>query len=203
MLLTLWLPIALYSAVTSITPGPNNLMLLSSGVRFGVRRSVPHMLGISIGGSFMVAMVGLGLMQVFHAWPLLQELLKWAGMAYLLWLAWQLARAPAPQESGSPGGTAASARPLGFWGAVAFQWINPKLWVMALGLFGTYLPAHSSMADVVTASVVFGIVNLPCISSWAVAGQGLRHWLQNPVALRLFNGGMAVALLASMLPVML
>lgn len=201
------LPIVLYSIVTSVTPGPNNMMLLSSGLRFGVRRSVPHMLGISIGGAVMVALTGLGLVSVLERYPLVQAGLKWGGLLYLLWLAWQMTRmtAPAPADADANVGEApdspAASRPLGFWGAAAFQWINPKLWMMALGLFGSYLPAHSGTAAVLAAALIFGVANLPCISVWAVAGQSLRRWLQNPTLLKLFNWSMAAALLASMLPV--
>ena len=203
------LPIVLYSVVTSVTPGPNNMMLLSSGLRFGVRRTVPHIAGIVLGGTFMVAMTGLGLASAMARYPLLQAGLKWGGLLYLLWLAWQMTRmtAPAPTAPGAPGdhggatAQAQHARPLGFWGAAAFQWINPKLWMMALGLFTSYLPAHSGTAAVLAASLIFGVTNLPCISVWAVAGQSLRRWLQNPALLKLFNWSMAAALLASMLPV--
>lgn len=201
------LPMVLFIVVTSVTPGPNNMMLLSSGVRFGVRRSVPHLLGVSWGGAFMMAMAGLGIAGLFARWPLLQTLLRWAGMAYLLWLAWQMTRMSAPQEPPATPADAADspnlqARPLGFWGAAAFQWINPKAWVMALGLFSTYMPAHSSTLAVLLAALLYGVINMPCVSVWAVAGQGLRHWLQHPPALRAFNWSMAALLLASMLPVL-
>ncbi|MDO5652491.1 MAG: LysE family translocator [Brachymonas sp.] len=176
------LPILLYAVVTSVTPGPNNMMLLSSGLRFGVRRTVPHILGIVIGGTFMVVLTGLGIASVLERYPLVQAVLKWGGLVYLLWLAWQMTRmaAPAPQTDAAHAADQAAssstptARPLGFWGAAAFQWINPKLWMMALGLFSSYLPAHSGTTAVVVASLIFGIANLPCVSVWAVAGHSLR-----------------------------
>jgi threonine/homoserine/homoserine lactone efflux protein len=203
-------PIVLYTVVTSITPGPNNLMLLSSGVRFGVRRSVPHVMGISIGAAVMVALTGLGLAQLFVRWPVLHGVLQGLGMAYLLWLAWQLTRMPAPREAEERAGEGhegegsspqeVRAQPLGFWGAAAFQWVNPKLWVMALGLYTTYVPAGSGVPMVLGAAALFGVINLPCVSVWAGMGQALRRSLRQPRVLKAFNWSMAVLLLASMAP---
>lgn len=220
--LTLTLSIVPYIVVMSVTPGPNNLMLLSSGVRFGAQRSLPHMLGISVGGAVMIVLTGLGLLELFQRHPLLQQGVQWGGMAYLLWLAWQMTRAPAPQEALEqealvPGGAAqqppghaqgassaeALARPLGFLGAAAFQWVNPKMWMMALGLLSAYLPPGQGVAAVALVALVFGVTNLPCISVWAIAGQHLRHWLQQPARLQAFNWSMAAALLLSMAPVLL
>ena len=192
------LSISLYCAVCSVTPGPNNLMLLSSGMRFGTRRTLPHMFGISIGAAILTMLCGLGLAQLFAQWPLLQTLLKWAGMAYLLWLAWGITRSSAPDAETSQG----QGQPLGFWGAAAFQWINPKAWLMSIGLISAYLPPQPSMLLVAAASILLGIVNFPCISVWALAGQSLRTWLQNPRALHLFNWTMAALLVVSMVPVL-
>lgn len=203
--LTLAMSIVPYIVVMSITPGPNNLMLLSSGVRFGAQRSVPHMLGISFGGAVMIVLTGLGLLEVFQRHPLLQQGVRWGGMLYLLWLAWQMTRAPAPQEPEAAGEGAVTqlAGPLGFWGAAAFQWVNPKMWMMALGLLSAYLPPGQGIAAVVLVALVFGVTNLPCISVWAIAGQRLRHWLQHPARLQGFNWTMAAALVLSMAPVLL
>ena len=206
-----YLPIALYVAVFSVTPGPNNLMLLSSGARFGLRRSVPHMLGISLGGALMVLLTGLGLVGVFVRYPVLQQALRWVGLAYLLWLAWQMTRSPAPESSrpatadtAAPTAAATQAdpqsRPLGFVGAAAFQWINPKLWMGALGLFTAYLPANPGSRAVILVSILFAFINIPCVSIWAAAGQQLQRLLQKPKTLLLFNWSMAVLLVASMLP---
>ena len=214
--LTLTLSIFPYIVVMSVTPGPNNLMLLSSGVRFGVQRSVPHMLGVSAGGALMILLTGLGLLEAFQRQPLLQQGVQWGGMVYLLWLAWQMTRASAPEEckvsdegewahaQGADGAPSVQAvRPLGFWGAVAFQWVNPKMWMMALGLLSAYLPRGQGAAAVALVALVYGVTNLPCISVWAIGGQRLRHWLQNPARLQAFNWTMAAALLLSMAPVLL
>lgn len=190
------LSIALYSAVCSVTPGPNNLMLLSSGMRFGVRRTLPHMVGISLGAAVLTLMCGLGLAEMFEIYPILQTVLKWVGMGYLLWLAWGIARSGAPESAQ----TQEQAKPLGFWGAAAFQWVNPKAWVMSVGLISAYLPAHPSLETIVIASIALALVNFPCISVWAVAGQKLRSFLQNPRSLQWFNWTMAGLLVLSMVP---
>lgn len=215
--IALTLSIVPYIVVMSITPGPNNLMLLSSGVRFGAQRSLPHMLGISIGGALMIVLTGLGLVGVFQRYPVLQQLMQWGGLVYLLWLAWKMTQASAPEEQrvvDADGAVAmvldqldrnalTSARPMGFVGAAAFQWVNPKMWMMALGLLSAYLPEGQGAMAVMVVALVFGLANLPCIAVWAVAGQHLRHWLQNPRALQWFNWSMAAALVLSMAPVLL
>ena len=126
----------LFCFVSSVTPGPNNLMLMASGANFGFRRSVPHMLGISIGFTLMVALVGLGLMQVFDAIPASYTILKVFSAAYLLWLAWKIANAGRPQ------GSQTGARPMTFLQAAAFQWVNPKAWTMALSAITLYAPTR-------------------------------------------------------------
>jgi len=123
-----------YAFVTSITPGPNNTMLLASGVNYGFVRSLPHVLGISIGFGVMVVGVGAGLGRLFEDYPSLYAALRIVGGAYLLYLAWQIATA-APMQDASPNG-----RPFGFWKAAGFQWVNPKAWIMAIGAITAYLP---------------------------------------------------------------
>lgn len=184
-----------FAFVSSITPGPNNLMLLASGVNFGFRRSVPHMLGIGIGFMLMVALVGLGLAGIFTAWPPALPMLKVAATVYMLWLAWKIAHAAAPEA------VASNARPLTFLQAAAFQWVNPKAWTMALGAIALYAPGQE-IAAVLWVALVFGLVNLPCVSSWTVMGLALKRALQNPVRLRYFNITMALLLVASLIPVL-
>jgi threonine/homoserine/homoserine lactone efflux protein len=136
MSLDLLLPLCAFAAVSSITPGPNNAMILASGLNYGFVRSMPHLFGICCGFSFMIFATGLGLHAVFEQFPLLQVILKYVGAIYLLWLAWKLAHA-APMSSEQ----ASLSKPMGFLGAAAFQWINPKAWVMSLGALTTYLPS--------------------------------------------------------------
>ncbi|TFF39500.1 LysE family translocator [Pseudomonas sp. RIT623] len=187
----------LFAFVSSITPGPNNTMLLASGVNFGVRRSIPHALGISVGFMVMVLAVGLGLGEVFKLWPALYTVLRYAGAAYLLYLAWKIA------TSGPLSGDAKGTRkPLGFWGAAAFQWVNPKAWVMAVGAITTYTPAQGYVFNVVVIAVVFALVNLPSVGVWVMFGSALRNLLRNPRAVVLFNVVMAVLLVISLYPLL-
>jgi Putative threonine efflux protein len=191
----LLLALLFYAFVSSITPGPNNLMLLASGVNFGFRRTLPHMLGIGAGFTLMVALTGWGLAGLFAAWPPLHTLLTLASVAYLLWLAWKIAHAAPPSAREAAG------RPLTFWQAAGFQWVNPKAWSMALTACTLYLPPGGSGSAVLAVALVFGAVNLPCVSSWAALGTGLRGWLADPVRLRAFNWTMAGLLIATLWPV--
>lgn len=190
------LALAAFAFVTSITPGPNNLMLMASGANFGVRRTVPHMLGVALGFVFMAVLVGAGLAQAFVAVPQLYTVLKAVSVAYLLYLAWRIATALPPGEAASTG------RPMTFLAAAAFQWVNPKAWAMALTAVSVYAPSQT-MAGIVGVAVVFGIVNLPSVGTWAVLGQGMRQVLTNPARMRVFNVLMAVLLVASLYPVLL
>lgn len=185
----------LFAFVSSITPGPNNTMLLASGVNFGVRRSIPHAMGISVGFMVMVLAVGLG--EVFKAWPPLYTVLRYTGAAYLLYLAWKIA------TSGPVGTASSSARkPLGFWGAAAFQWVNPKAWVMAVGAITTYTPAQGYVTNVIVIAALFALVNLPSVGVWVMFGSALRNLLQNPRWLMLFNVLMALLLVISLYPLL-
>lgn len=196
---------SLFSFVSSITPGPNNMMMLASGVNFGFRRSVPHWLGICGGFTFMLCAVGLGLHTLLADHPALYDLMRYAGSAYLVWMAWRLATAsaspasPASQDDDTP---SSEARPLGVLGAAAFQWVNPKAWVMAVTAMSAYLPARAQAIDVVALALLFGVINLPCVACWAGGGAALRRFLQDPLRLRIFNISMALALLASLYPML-
>lgn len=191
--------LAFYALSTSITPGPNNIMLTTSGANFGFRRTVPHMLGISLGFGFMLLVIGLGLGAVFLASPTVQAVMKAAGVAYTLWLAWTIAT--------SGGGTKADgmeARPMTFTGAALFQWINAKAWVMGVGAIALFsAPGPGLLRSVVMIALVFSLINLPCIAVWTLFGVWLRNLLRNPVWLRAFNVTMALLLVASMVPLLL
>lgn len=184
-----------FAFVTSVTPGPNNMLLLASGVNHGFRLTIPHMLGISLGHALMVFLVGLGLAGVFQAVPMLHSALKVLSVAYMLWLAWKIANSAAPE------GKAAKGRPFTFLQAAAFQWVNPKAWAMALGAVTVYAPDRALLTMVVVA-VVFCTVNLPSVSLWCAAGQGLRRWLDHPARLRAFNWTMAALLVLSLVPML-
>ncbi|WP_372611965.1 LysE family translocator [Aquicoccus sp.] len=187
----------LFALVSSITPGPNNLMLMASGANFGFRRSIPHMLGIGIGFVVMVFLVGAGLIQVFDAFPLSYTLLRIGSVGYLLWLAWRIANAAPPEDGAEPG-----AHPLSFLQAALFQWVNPKAWTMALTAVTLYAPDRS-MAAIALVALIFGAVNLPSVSTWTILGQQMRRILTNPARLRAFNRAMALLLVATLYPVLL
>ena len=184
----------LFCFVSSVTPGPNNLMVMASGANFGYRRTVPHMLGIGVGFSVMVALVGLGLMQVFDLYPAVRQGLMVACAAYLLYLAWKIAHA-APPEGGD-----ATGRPMTFLQAAAFQWVNPKAWVMAMSAVTLYAPDRN-LGAVLLIAAMFGLVCLPANSIWILLGQEVRRLLHRPGLLRAFNWTMAALLVASLIPV--
>lgn len=185
-----------FAFVTSVTPGPNNMMLLASGVNFGLRRSLPHMFGISLGFMLLVASVGLGLGQLFEQVPLLYNVLRYLGAAYLLYLAWKIANSGAPDSQSNTAG-----KPFSFLQAAAFQWVNPKAWIMAIGAITTYTPQENFVVNVLLIAALFALVNCPSVGLWTVAGSLLRNWLCNARALRIFNISMAVLLVASLYPI--
>ncbi len=184
-----------FAFVSSITPGPNNLMLMASGANFGFRRTIPHMLGISLGFTFMVLLVGAGLVQVFDRYPISHTVLKVLSVLYLLYLAWKIAHA-APAKGADAAGT-----PMTFLQAAAFQWVNPKAWAMALTATAAYAPDQTINAILLVA-LVFGAINLPSVSTWTVLGQQMARILTNPHRLLAFNWTMAALLVASLYPVL-
>jgi threonine/homoserine/homoserine lactone efflux protein len=191
------LAFVLYAFVSSITPGPNNTMLLASGVNFGIRRSLPHVSGITSGFGVLVLACGLGAGSVFELWPVLHDILKYAGALYMAWLAWKIANSGAPESAGT------KPRPFSFLQAAAFQWINPKAWIMAIGAVAAYTPAEGFFRNVIIITAIYCIVNFPCCFSWAAAGTLLRGFLAAPARLHAFNIAMALLLLASLYPVAL
>ena len=188
--------LVVFCLVSSITPGPNNLMLLASGVNFGFRRTIPHMLGVALGFALMVGRVGVGLDATFSRFPALLPAMRYIGAAYLLWLAIKLALA------GPIGDTQYSGRPLGFLGAAAFQWINPKAWVIAVSALTAFAVSENYTLSIVIVALVFGLVTLPCIVVWVLFGTAMRRVLSNPRFVRPFNIAMALLLVASIVPVL-
>ncbi|WP_283181093.1 MULTISPECIES: LysE family translocator [unclassified Pseudomonas] len=196
--LDLLLGFALFALVTSITPGPNNTMLLASGVNFGFNRTIPHMLGITCGFFVLVVAVGFGLGAVFQTYPLLYSVLRYVGAAYLLYLAWKIAHSGPVSESEK-----GESKPISYLGAAAFQWVNPKAWIMAIGAISTYTPMQGYFTNVIVIAAVFALINLPSVSVWAGCGTLLRNVLKDRRWLRLFNWGMALLLVASLYPLLL
>jgi len=195
--LDIFLALIVFAFVTSITPGPNNLMLLASGVNFGFRRTIPHMLGIGGGFLSLLLGVGFGLGALLAAWPALHTALKLAGGAYLIYLAWRIAMSRALSD-----GRAAEARPMTFLEAAAFQWVNPKAWVMAVTAMAVYTDPASQSPSVLIVAVAFALVNLPSVSTWAGFGTALRGFLSEPRRLKWFNIAMGVSLVASLWPML-
>src|ERR1700710_616964 len=178
----LFVALVVFGAVMAFTPGPNNIMVLSSGLTYGIRRSLPHIAGIAIGISFMVASMGLGLGAIFIAYPVLQTILKYAGIAYLIYLAGLIAMSGpvTPGQENQRG-------PMTFWAAVLFQWVNVKGWVMAIGIITAYsavarFPWNISMQ----AAVMFVMAGLSSLL-WTLFGSSLRSFLTSPTAVRIFN----------------
>lgn len=196
MALDVFLTLLLFAFVTSITPGPNNLMLLTSGVNFGFRRSIPHMFGIGSGFFTLLIGVGCGLGALIETMPVLYTVLKLAGGAYLLYLAYKIAM------SRSISNVDSRARPMTFVEAAAFQWINPKAWVMAVTAMATYTSPDAYFTTMMIVGIAFAVVNIPSVSSWAAFGQIMRGWLADPVRLKWFNIIMAVLLVASLWPML-
>lgn len=195
MTFDLFLAVATFAFVTSITPGPNNLMLLASGANFGLRRTVPHMLGVAIGFTVMIVALGLGLVALFERFPVAHDVLKGLAVVYMLWLAWKIAHASAPDTARTGG------KPFTFLQAAAFQWVNPKAWAMALTALTAYAPGQT-LASVGLVALIFGAINLPTVSAWALIGREMRRFLTSPRRLALFNWTMAAALIFSLWPVL-
>jgi threonine/homoserine/homoserine lactone efflux protein len=187
-----------FGAVMAFTPGPNNIMVLSSGLTYGFRRTLPHIAGIAFGISFMVAATGLGLGAIFIAWPFLQTILKYAGIAYLIYLASVIAMA-GPVTPGQDN----QAAPMTFWGAALFQWVNVKGWVMAIGIITAYAAVASFPWNIAMQAALMFLMGGLSSLLWTLFGTSLRPVLTSSRAVRAFNIVMAVLLLASLYPVLM
>lgn len=168
----LLLPLVSFAFVSSITPGPNNVMLSASGVAFGLQKTLPHLFGVSAGFTLLLVVCGSGVGALIAEFPALGVALKVLGTVYLLYLAWLMRNAFAPQTK------AAAARPLTFAEAAAFQFVNPKAWVMGVTAVSVFVPdIEPRWLAMVVVCAVFSLVNLPCICTWAVLGATLKSWL--------------------------
>src|ERR1700736_1657384 len=191
----LLLAFIVFAAVMYFTPGPNNVMLLSSALTYGFRRSLPHMAGITFGMGFMVAAVGLGLGTIFITYPVLQTILKYAGAAYLIYLAGRIAMSGpvTPGQDNRRG-------PMTFWAAVLFQWVNVKGWVMVIGTITAYAAIASFPWNIAIQVAVCLLLGVAATSIWTLSGSSLRSLMTSPKAVRGFNIVMAALLLASLFP---
>lgn len=185
----------LFVVVTLFTPGPNNTMLMTTGLNFGFRRGLPHLWGVALGFALMVLAVGLGLGAVFQAYPVAYVVLKYVGAVYLLYLAWQIATAGEIEEAGSSG------KPITFWQAAAFQWLNPKGWVMAVGAVSAYATVAAFPFNMVLMACLFGSLGILSSATWLGFGTGLKRLLTSPRAVRAVNVVLALLLVASLWPI--
>jgi threonine/homoserine/homoserine lactone efflux protein len=187
---------AAFCFVSGVTPGPNNLMLMTSGVNFGFRRTLPHLMGVVVGFCLMVALIGLGLDAIFSRFPAFLPAMRYLGAAYMLWLATKIALA-GPVREGEIRGA-----PLGFFGAVAFQWVNPKGWVIAISALTAYSVVDDYTRNVLIVALAYLAIGLPSSGSWALLGSSMRRALGDPRVARPFNLTMAALLVASIAPVL-
>jgi threonine/homoserine/homoserine lactone efflux protein len=193
---SLLIAFVIFATVMFFTPGPNNVMLLSSGLTYGFRRTVPHLAGIVIGFAFMIGAVGLGMGTIFITYPVLQTVLKYAGAAYLIYLAVAIAMSgPVMPDQDNRRG------PMTFWGAAMFQWINIKGWVMVIGTITAYAGIASFPWNITIQVMLSLLLGVLACSTWALFGTALRPLLTSERAVRVFNIVMAVLLLASLYPV--
>lgn len=196
MPIELLIGLIVFSFVSSITPGPNNIMLLTSGVNFGFLRTIPHMLGVAIGFFILASCVGLGLGALLKLYSDLFFLLKIAAGLYLLYLSWRIAFNDSLYADG-----VSKKRPMSFLEACLFQWVNPKAWIMAITSMSLYVQAADPIISIFWVASIFTFINLPSVSCWAWFGVGLRQFLSLPSRLRMFNITMAVLLVASIIPI--
>jgi hypothetical protein len=190
-------PLVIFSFVAFVTPGPNNLMLMTSGLNFGLRRTLPHLLGIEFGFAFMFLCVGLGLGAFFKSFPILYTIIKYAGAGYMLFLAWKIETSEPPDANTSE----TTKQPLSFMQAAVFQWVNPKAIAMAIGTAASYSAVAAYPYNMVLIAVLFILIGIPSCTIWAGLGVVMQRFLHRPTLLRGFNIVMAMLLAASLYPV--
>lgn len=191
-----YLSLILFTITTCGTPGPNNTMIMASGVDYGARRSVPHVAGINIGFPIMVMAVGLGLGGILHSWPVILDILRPIGVAYLLYLAYRIAATPVETDSTTRG------KPLTFLQSALFQWVNPKAWIMAVGAVVTYATAPGNyLPNLVQVAIIMLVFGTPCTVAWLISGVMIKKVITKPIHFRIFNVVMASLLALSLIPV--
>ena len=185
----------LFAVSMAFTPGPNNVMLMTSGLNFGVNKSLPHLFGVCLGFPSMVVMVGLGLGVIFAQYPVLHDVIKVLGIVYLIYLAWQIAHAKKTSLSGKV------SSPFTFMQAALFQWVNPKAWVMASTTIAVYTSvAEDVLYQILLLAVAFALIGFCSGSTWLFLGRGLKRFLTSDTHQILFNRVMATLLVASVFP---
>lgn len=197
MTFDLFIALFIFGGIAAFTPGPNNTMLLATGINFGVRRAWPHILGIAVGFPFMIACIGFGLGKIFEVYPWIYVALKYAGAAYMVWLAWKIALSQPSEDNG-----AAKGEPVTFLQAFAFQWVNPKGWIMAVTALSAYTVANHYSIGVLIVAGTFVFMGLTSALTWVLFGAGLKHILNDVRYYRIINLGLALALVASLVPML-
>ena len=195
--LTMLISIASFTLATVMTPGPNNIMLLSSGLTFGYKRTIPHILGVMLGFPLMVVCVGLGVGSVFELFPMVFTVLKIVGITYLLWMAWHIAHAKGSYDTQE----SSSDRPFTFLQAAVFQWVNPKAWMMAITATSSFTTdPDRAFIQVLVIAGIYMLSGVISTSSWALGGLFLKKLIKSEKSIRIFNISMAVLIVASILP---
>ena len=197
MTIDLFIGLFIFAGVAAFTPGPNNTIALASGVSFGFKRSLLLIFGLATGFRAMIACIGLGLGKIFETYPQAYVVMKYAGAAYMLWLAWKIATAKLQAE-----GQETTGAPFTFMQAALFQWINPKAWVMAATALSAYTVATDYRTGMIAVVAIFAVMSFSSCASWALFGVGLRHWLNDPRYFRKINIALALLLVGSLVPML-
>ncbi len=192
--ITLFIPFIIFCIVMTSTPGPNNAFVMISGARFGIWKTIPLILGISIGVGLQLLALGIGINQIFNFIPELHLILSIIGSLYIVWLAWKIA------SSGTLEINQDRKPSMGFIEGAIFQWINPKAWIISISTVTTYFSMESNFLEIFFAALVLIFITIPCVGIWAVAGTFLRKLLMNIRYARIFNLSMSIALLMAVLP---
>ena len=197
MTFDLFLALFVFGGIAAFTPGPNNTMLLATGINFGVRRAWPHIMGVAIGLPLMIACIGFGLGQIFEIYPWIYVVLKYAGAAYMVWLAWKIAMSSPSGDDGN-----IRSEPVTFLQACALQWVNPKAWIMAVTALSAYTVAGHYSVGVLVVVGTFIFMGFTSALTWVFFGAALKHVLNDERYYRFINWGLAFALLASLVPML-
>ena len=192
--------ILFFAFATSITPGPNNIMVFNAGINYGFCKTIPHILGICLGFPIMLICVGLGMGSFFEKYVMLHKLFKIGAALYLIFIAWKIANTNNIRLSGC---TNNKVGPISFWQASLFQWINPKAWIMAVVAVSTYTTIGGNYYEIVRIAFIFIIVSFPCVSAWTIVGQYIRKFVTKEKYLKCINITSGLLIIMSLLPILI